>query len=288
MLLEKEWTAVHSAVNTFVRDRLDEVSRKTLSVWSDSITEVGAPEHTMRALDRLNRQLGEGNAIVFFDHQYAFDAFPACLILRKHLTNLRAAIVPYAVHLELGVDPEGNPSTYYQWRTKSFNWIVDSLDSGETDIRILPVEREFERSNPRIKALVDYEYPSVNLQYIKQFKRLFSQHEAGVVCVQAPMGGLALPGKPLLSEPVYKLIELVQRKSDRPLPCYLMSAYPKMLTDYHYFAPLLTKHTFVADGPFRLENGSYGGAISAVEERVRRLREAAVFHEPDYARIQHK
>lgn len=284
MFLDIEWPS-----STFnIRSGIDKVSRRTIKYWGDTITEVGLPEKTMEAICRLNDQLRTGNAIIFFDHHYAFDAVPACLVLEEHLTNLQAAIVPYAVHLELGVDPEGNPSTYYYWRSKSFNWFTESFESIEPDVHMLPVERDFERNNPRIKSLVDSEFPGANLKYIKQFKGLFNKHKSGLVCVQAPMAGLALPGKPLLNEQIYKLIESVQKRQDVDLPCYFVSAYPKMLSEYHYMAPLLTKHTFMADGPFMLPSGNYNAAQLRIEEMMYDLRGQLTYELPDHEKVQHK
>ncbi len=69
---------------------------------------------------------------------------------------------------------------------------------------------------------------------------------------------------------------------------YFVGAYPRWHAYYHYFAPLLSKHIFVAQGPFLLPQGDYERAYEEMAQRLELLRQAAQFTPPDYDRISQK
>jgi hypothetical protein len=100
--------------------RFNGISRRVLGFWKNSIVKIGDHETTSTAIADLNERLLMGNAITFFDHHYAFDALPVGLVLGQVIKNAIGALIPYAVHLDMGVDPEGLPSLRYRLRTLAF------------------------------------------------------------------------------------------------------------------------------------------------------------------------
>ena len=210
------------------------------------------------------------------------------MVLGKHLRYIAGAIVPYAVHLDMGVDPAGKPSIQYRLRTAAFRWLVKNIQRHNPNVHILPVAREFELQNPRLKSVLDRRFPGLNTRYLKRLAQLFSQYQNGLACILSPTAGLALPEKPLLHPQLHRSLDLLQSRRDRPLPYFFIGAYPKLYAYRHYLAPLLVRHTFVAQGPFTVPLASYDRALEAVSERIHQLRQAADFVPPDYNRIKHK
>jgi hypothetical protein len=62
------------------------------------------------AFDDMNGRLRLNNIIVFFNLHYAFDAVPVGLAFGKYVQLLRSLLIPYAVHLDMGVGREGQLS----------------------------------------------------------------------------------------------------------------------------------------------------------------------------------
>ena len=264
------------------------VTRHALKFWKNHIVKIGARRDTTTTLGEINRDLLTHNVVIFFDHHYAFDALPAALTLGHALDNITAALIPYAVHLDMGVDQEGLPSKRYRIRTKAFQWLTDNIHKSNHDVRFLPVAREFEMETPRIRAIVDEQFSGANLQYLKALIQFFEPQHVGRVCILSPMAGLALPGKPALHPQLYKSMKLLQTRWDQTLPFYLVGAYTRLKKDFHYFAPLLTRHTFVAEGPFTLPTDGYESASQVIAKHLEMLRAAANFIPPDYSRISRK
>jgi hypothetical protein len=52
----------------------------------------------------------------------------------------------------------------------------------------------------------------------------------------------------MLHPQIYRSMEMVQPRQGHSMPFYFVSAYPRLRGHYHYLAPLLTRHTFVARG----------------------------------------
>jgi hypothetical protein len=86
------------------------ISRRLLGYWKNSIVKIGDKETTLSTIADINDRLLRGNVITFFDHHYAFDALPVGLVLGQVIKNATGALIPYAVHLDMGVDPDGLPS----------------------------------------------------------------------------------------------------------------------------------------------------------------------------------
>jgi hypothetical protein len=188
----------------------------------------------------------------------------------------------------MGVDPEGLPSLRYRLRTLAFQWLIRNVQNSNPNIHILSVAREFELENPRLKAILDRRFSGLNTKYLKKFSQLFTRYERGLACILSPTAGIAFPGKATLHPQIYRSMEMVQSKQGHSLPFYFVSAYPQLQAHYHYLAPLLTRHTFVARGPFYLPVGNYEQAEVVVSKHMGLLRQAAHFSTPDYSRIEHK
>ncbi|MFP4396278.1 MAG: hypothetical protein ACLFTI_13560 [Anaerolineales bacterium] len=264
------------------------VTRHALKFWKNHIVKIAARRDTVSTLGEINQDLLTHNVVIFFDHHYAFDALPAALTLGHTLDNITAALIPYAVHLDMGVDQEGLPSKRYRLRTKAFQWLTDNIHKSNHDIRFLPVAREFEMETPRLRAIVDENFSGVNLQYLRSLVQFFDPQQVGRVCILSPMAGLALPGKPALHPQLYRSMKLVQTRWNQTLPFYLVGAYTRLKKEFHYFAPLLTKHTFVANGPFTLPTDDFKVASQVIAKHLEQLRAAANFIPPDYSRISRK
>jgi hypothetical protein len=102
------------------------------------------------------------------------------------------------------------------------------------------------------------------------------------------MAGIAFPEKPALHPQLYRSIELVQAGRGQLLTFYFVSAYPRLHAHHHYMAPLLTKHIFVARGPFNLPVGNYEEAQVVATTHLQQLRQAGQFTALDYSRISQK
>ncbi len=265
----------------------DGITRSLLKYWKNGIVEIG-DSTTLSITDDINDRLLANNVIIFFDHHYAFDAIPVALVLGRLLKHVSRALIPYAVHLDMGVDQVGMPSLRYRLRTLAFHWLIQNIQKANSNIHILPVAREFELNNPKLKEIVDCQFPGLNTKYLKTFTQFFSNDSSGLVSILSPMAGLAFPEKPTLHPQMYRLMEMVQIRQNYPLPFYFVSAYPRLQRNHHYFAPLLTKHIFVARGPFTLPIKNYDQAHAVVTTHLHQLRQVAKFTLPNYSRIEHK
>ncbi len=266
----------------------DPISRPLLKIWKHLTVRVDPRPGTQAALAALDAHLTTGDAVVFIDHHYAFDALPLALGLGHVLQQVTGVLIPYAAHLDMRVDPQGFPSLRYRLRTWAFHRLVRGITTGTSGVRFLPIAREFELNNPRLKAILDQWDPGINIRYLKVLAEMFTKNPAGYVCMLAPMAGLALPHKPVLHPQLYRSLDMVQERYDRPLPFYFVGAYPRWNVYANYFAPLLARHIIVAQDRFSLPRRDYAAALTVVVERLQALRQDAGFTPPDYSRIQHK
>lgn len=266
----------------------DNLTRSLLTFWRNRIVKVGLHDKTGATTADINQRLLSDNAVIFFDHHYAFDALPVAFVLGRVLKRVTQVLVPYAVHLDMGVDPEGLPSLRYKLRTRAFQWLINNIKKTNSNIHVLAVAREFELNNPRLKAIVDRRFPGTNTKYVKRFTRMFSTQKKGLICLLSPTAGIAFPEKPGLHPQVYRLMDMVQSKREKPLAFYFVSAYPKLQAYHNYAAPLLTRHNFVAQGPFTLPHSNYEQALEIVSNQIQMLRRTAQFSLPDYSKIKHK
>ncbi len=264
------------------------LSRAVLRFWKDRIIKFGDRATTFDTIAELSRRLRTENAVIFFDHHYAFDAIPASLTLGQNLKHITGALIPYAVHLNMGIDPEGMPAMTYWMRTTAFQWMVENVQKANPTIQLLPVVREFEMKNPRLRTIVERDYSGSNTKYLKTFSQLFEKHSSGQLCILSPMAGIAFPDRPSLHPQVYRSLELIQIRTKKQIPFYFVGAYPSFAAHINYMAPLLTQHTVVVHGPFHLPSRDYDTAFEEVTANLRALREAADFVEPDYSKIKHK
>jgi len=176
------------------------IIRSILKFWNRKLTRVSKDEVTTETIKKINQQLQVGNAIVFFDHHYAFDALPVGLTLGEVLNSAKKALIPYAVHLDLGVDGEGLPSKRYRMRTKLFQWLIDRIQHSNPNIQIMPVARKFELKNERMKEMIGTDYRGSNSDYLQTFINSFQKNESGFLCILSPIAGIAFPHKPILHE----------------------------------------------------------------------------------------
>jgi|GEM_PF-2792887 len=262
--------------------------RTALKYWRNFIIEIDQRVITQTTIQNINRHLTDGNSVVLFDHHYAFDAIPASLALSKMLSNVAGAIIPYAAHLDMGVDPEGLRSYRYRLRKFFFRQFIRTVQKVNSNIHLFPVVREFELETPRLKTIADKQFKGANIKYLKSLVQIFSHYQTGQLCILSPMGGIAFPEKPVLHPLVYRSMELVQAKYGEPIPFFFIGAYPQLRAHYHYYAPLLNRHTVVMRGPFYLPTITYQQAYATVDSHLRELRQIANFVPPDYSRIAHK
>lgn len=264
------------------------IIRTILKFWNRKITHVYQDPETTATIERLNDQLAVGNAIVFFDHHYAFDALPVGLTLGEVLYNAQKALIPYAVHLDLGVDGEGKPSRRYRVRTKLFQWIIRRIQSSNPNISIMPVARRFEMSNEQMRAMIGQRYKDSNTDYFENFLQSFEENTKGFVCILSPIGGLAFPHKPVLHKNLYILLDSVRSRLPKDIPFFYVSAYPRLRKRWQYAVPMLVRHDFLARGNFNLPKKNYEAANSLMKQEVEQLRDTANFELPDYELIKRK
>ncbi len=264
------------------------LTRAVLKGWKRWVVQIDPRPGTQAALRSLDAHLTTGDAVVFIDHHYAFDALPLALGLGGVLKQVCGVLIPYAAHLDMRVDPQGWPSLRYRLRTWAFHKLVQGIERGAPGVRFLPIARDFELANPRLSAILDRMHQGVNTRYLRALVEMFTQHPVGYVCMLAPMAGLALPHKPVLHPQLYRSLEMVQARYSGGLPFYFVGAYPRWNVHLNYFAPLLARHLLVALERFELPRGDYARASEAVAEQLSVLRRTAGFVEPDYSRIKHK
>ncbi len=178
----------------------------------------------------------------------------------------------------MSLDPQGLPSRLYRLRTRAWHWLVGGIRGRAKTVTFLPVAREFELNNPRLKAVVDRSFDHVNTRDLKAVLDLFGSQGAGHMWFLAPMAGLALPGRAVLNPQLYRSVNLVQAKARGPLPFYFVGAYPRWDVHRNYFAPLLARHTIVARGSFQLPAGDYEAARGTVEAQLAALRVRGRLH----------
>jgi hypothetical protein len=256
--------------------------------WKDFIIALNGRGATQNAMDDIECRLHTNNAIVFFDHHYAFDAVPLGLAIGKYIKTMRGMLIPYAVHLVMGVGREGEFSLRYIFRTLSFKWLVRILTRNNPEITFLPTVRGFEMDTPRLREIVDRDYRSVNTRYLRTFVRLFSKNDCGQLCFLTPISGIAFPGKPVLHPQLYRSVNLAQAASKNEISFYFAGAYPSWQAYRQYWAPLMSRHTIAIRGPFCLPVGDYEGATICLKNELEALRRETGFRPPDYERILRK
>lgn len=264
------------------------IIRFILKLWNRKLTKVAQNTETQTTIAHLNEHLKKGNAIIFFDHHYAFDALPVGLTLGELLKNAKKALIPYAIHLDLGVDGTGTPSRRYKIRTRLFKWLISKVQKSNPNIRIMPVARKFEISNDNMKSLMGNEYRISNVDYQKTFINSFKENENGFVCILSPIAGLAFPHKPILHTRMYALLENLQKELPYQLPFFYVSAYPRLKKKWHYHYPMLARHDFFARDSFHLPHDNYEAANSLMKSKVTQLRKDANFELLDYEVIKNK
>ena len=258
---------------------------KIFTYWSDRIVKVEELDSFLQVVEKLNNHLKSSNVIVFFDHHYAFDALPIGLLLGNVLQYLSGVIVPYAIHLDMGVGREGQISIRYWFRTHLYRWFTNNIKDSSLNIEFLPVVREFEMETPRLRQLVDKKYRGINTKYIRSLIRGFSENRNGYMCFLTPFSGIGFPGKPTLHPQLYRSIDIVRSKISQDVSFYFAGAYPSWGAYRSYFAPLMSPHNIVIQGPFSIPKRDYEGACNFLSEKLKILREAAEFYPPDYSRI---
>ena len=253
--------------------------------WRDKVVRLGDPQTFKSKIKELNQHLSASNALVLFDHHYAFDAIPLGFGLAQYVENVSGVLIPYSVHLEMGVSREGEFSPRYYARTLSFRWLTAHICEPNPKIEFYPVVREFERDTPRISAIVEQRFLGVNTSYLKAFVRNFKKTTAGQVCFLTPFSGIGFPGKPLLHPQLYRSIDMVQEKCARQFPIFMAGAYPNWNAFSNYLAPLMNEHLLVLKGPLYLPRNDYQAAYDLVESEISELRTEANFSPPEYDRI---
>ncbi len=264
------------------------VVRWLLWLWKNRVARIDPGPTTQEALASLDAHLAASDAVVFIDHHYAFDTLPLALGLGKVLKNVRSVLIPYAAHLDMGVDPNGLPSRLFRVRTWAFRELREGLHRGAPGVRFLPIVRDFELENPRLKEIAERMHPGATMRYLRALVDLFAAQRPGTALMMAPMAAMALPHRAVLHPQLYRSLELVQSRCGRPLSFFLVGAYPRWNVYASYLAPLFGVHTLVALDRFSLPMGDYEAARAVIAERLAALRRAASFTPPDYNRIKHK
>ncbi len=264
------------------------LSRNIILRWRNYVVDYGDLQKIKSKFEQMKDHLASNNLIVLFDHHYAFDALPLGLGLARFAENVSSVIIPYAVHLDMGIGREGEPSLRYFLRSKLFKWFIDDIRKPNPSIRFFPVVREFERDNPRLFQIVEQEFSGINSTYLKSLVRQFRGVNSGQVCFLTPFSGIGFPEKPLLHPQLYRSIDLVQAKCERDFPLFIAGAYPSWRAYSNYLAPLLTKHLIVLRGPFYLPRQDYEAAYRVIESEITEIRRAADFAPPDYKLILNK
>jgi hypothetical protein len=264
------------------------LSRWIFSKWENIVITIRKQDDFYPYVNKFNKQLKNGNVIIFFDHHYAFDALPLGLVLGKNVKYLSKALIPYAVHLDMGVGREGQKSFWYWLRTRSFQWFVRNIRNGHPEVHFMPVAREFEMESTRLRNIVQEKYQGINTHYIRTLIRFFSRKSYGNVCFLTPFSGIAFPGKQVLHPHLYRSIGLALSKKISSVEFYLAGAYPKWGAYQNYLAPLLSSHNIVMRGPFSFSLDDYDAASQLLEAKLIELRKTAKFDPPNYSRLQTK
>jgi hypothetical protein len=261
------------------------ISRALLIAWKNFIIQFDDTEINRTTLKDMSRRLRSSNIIVFFDHHYAFDAIPMGLAFGINVRSLRSLLIPYAVHLDMGVGRKGEFSVRYKSRTLVFSWFARSITKNNPSIRFMPTVREFEMETPRLREIVEGKYDDVNTKYIRTFVRIFSRNGTGQACFLSPFSGIGFPGKPALHPQLHRSVKLAHAKSKREISFYLVGAYPNWHAQRQYYAPLMSRHTIAMRGPIELPIKDYEKSRALMESEISQLRQQANFTLPDYDRI---
>jgi hypothetical protein len=261
------------------------IAMRILSYWEELVVKIKQPKDFFPAVKNLNRHLNTGNAIIFFDHHYAFDALPLGLALGKYVKEPCGVLIPYAIHLDMGVGRDGKFSSHYWFRTKLFQWFISNIRRGNPEVDFLPVAREFEMENARLRAIVEGKFSGINTKYLRTLIRFFNLRTAGQVCFITPFSGIAFPGKPVLHPQLYRSIRLALSKTENDIKYFLSGAYPNWKAYSNYYAPLLSRHNIVMKGPFSIPINDYQAAKSLLKMKLQELRDSANYEPPDYDRL---
>ncbi|MEL6942122.1 MAG: hypothetical protein AAFO82_05585, partial [Bacteroidota bacterium] len=280
--IERKQTSAEEITVDNIYGAFHPIIRRILKFWNRKLTKLSKDEVTARTIEKLNQQLKVGNAVVFFDHHYAFDALPVGLTLGEVLFSAKKALIPYAVHLDMGVDGAGLPSRRYRIRTKIFKWLVKRIQHSNPNIQIMPVARKFELQNERMREMLAADYRSSTADYHRNFIQSFKENESGFLCILSPIAGIAFPHKPILHERLYILLEKLRAELPKELPFFYVSAYPRLKKKWHYRFPMLMRHDFFARGSFYLPHADYKIANEQMKIEVSQLREEAAFELLDY------
>jgi len=271
-----------------VYEKLNPFVRWFIQFWNGKICKISQDKFTQEAIVNVNKSLETGNVVIFFDHHYAFDAFPVALTLGETLRNASNALVPYATHLDLGVDGSGKKTTRYKWRTRIFKWLVDKVGTANPNIQLMPVARKFELTHEVLKKMIEKDYERKNMNYFEAFMKSFQEFSEGFVCMISPIGGLAFPDKPILHKKLYFLFDSVRTNLQKDVSFFYVSAYPRLKKKWHYRYPMLVRHDFLARGPIEFPNNDYEGANASLKKEVMLMRETAEFEILDYSVIKNK
>ncbi|MEM6699944.1 MAG: hypothetical protein AAF599_16190, partial [Bacteroidota bacterium] len=182
----------------------------------------------------------------------------------------------------------GLPSRRYRLRTKFFQWLIGRVQQSNPNIMIMPVARKFELRNDRMKEMLRKDYKSSNADYHQTFIQSFKENKAGFLCILSPIAGIAFPHKPILHQRLYVLLQKLRAELGENLPCYYVSAYPRLERKWHYRFPMLMRHDFLARGSFHLPKEDYESANGLMRIEVEELRTTAAFKLLDYERIKNK
>jgi len=263
----------------------NKVTREVLLAWKEFIIQFEDVESEEKTLMDMNKRLGSNNIVVFFDHHYAFDPIPMGLAFAKYVQNLKGLIIPYAVHLDMGVGRVGEFSIRYKSRTLVFEWFMRNIRRNNPNIQFLAVVREFEMETPRLREIVEAEYAGVNTKYIRTFAREFAQNDNGQACFLSPFSGIGFPGKPALHPQLHRSLKIAHGKAKNGVSYYLVGAYPSWEVQRQYYAPLFSKHTIIMRGPIDLPVKDYEESKDVMDVEIQKLRKQADFKPPDYDRL---
>ncbi len=264
------------------------LARVVIQRWRDFVVDYGDIAEIKSKFKKIKDHLASSNLIMLFDHHYAFDALPLGLGLARYAENVSGVLIPYAVHLDMGVGRQGEPSLRYYLRTKLFKWFIGNIRKPNPGIQFFPVVREFERDSPRLNKIVEQKFSGINAVYLKSLVRKFRETPSGQVCFLTPFSGIGFPEKPLMHPQLYRSLDLLQGKCEREFPAFIAGAYPSWKAYSNYFAPLLTVHRIILRGPFYLPRQDYEKAYQVIESEISAVRRAADFAPPDYDRILNK
>jgi hypothetical protein len=263
----------------------DPLSKIMLNYWEKNVISYGEKVNFSRVIKNLNKNLFSSNVILFFDHHYAFDALPLGVAIGNHVNPIGDIIIPYAVHLDMGLGREGENSARYWLRTLAFHWFVKHIMKGNPQIHFFPIVREFELETPRLREEVVKKFEGINTAYLRTFIRKFAENTNGQVCFLTPFSGIGFPDKPVLHRQLFRSIQMVMEKTQHKILFYITGAYPNWDAYQNYLAPLFMKHKVLIRGPFDMPGDDFVIAGKVVEKELGELRKTAGFMPPDYSKL---